>query len=51
MIQEVGSKNELESMAAKLETEVIQLTSDVSSLKIKLNNISNYDGRRRNYGA
>ena len=44
MIQEVGSKNELESMAAKLETEVIQLTSDVSSLKIKLNNISNYDG-------
>ena len=44
MIQEVGSKNELESMAAKLETEVVQLTSDVSSLKIKLNNISNYDG-------
>ena len=44
MIQEVGSKNELESMAAKLETEVIQLTSDISSLKIKLNNISNYDG-------
>lgn len=44
MILEVGSKTELESMAEKLEAEVIQLTSDVSSLKIKLNNISNYDG-------
>ena len=44
MIQEIGSKTELETMAAKLETEVIQLTSDVSSLNTKLNNISNYDG-------
>ena len=44
MIQEVGSKTELESMAGKLETEVIQLTSDVSLLKTKLSNISNYDG-------
>lgn len=44
MILEVGSKTELESMAEKLEAEVIQLTSDLSSLKIKLNNISNYDG-------
>ena len=44
MILEVGSKSELESMAGKLETEVIQLTSDVSSLKSKFNNISNYDG-------
>ena len=44
MVLEVGSKTELESMAGKLETEVIQLTSDVSSLKSKFNNISNYDG-------
>ena len=44
MVQEVGSKSELESMAGKLETEVIQLTSDVSTLKSKFNNISNYDG-------
>ena len=44
MIQEIGSKTELETMAAKLETEVIQLTSDVSTLKSKFNNISNYDG-------
>jgi hypothetical protein len=44
MIQEIGSKTELETMAAKLETEVIQLTSDVSSLNTKLNNLSNYDG-------
>ena len=44
MIQEVGSKTELESTAGKLETEVIQLTSDVSLLKTKLSNISNYDG-------
>ena len=40
MVQEVGSKSELESMAGKLETEVIQLTSDVSTLKSKFNNIS-----------
>ena len=44
MVLEVDSKTELESMAEKLETEVIQLTSDVSSLKSKFNNISNYDG-------
>ena len=44
MVLEVDSKTELESMAGKLETEVIQLTSDVSSLKLKFNNISNYDG-------
>ena len=44
MVQEIGSKSELESMAGKLETEVIQLTSDVSTLKSKFNNISNYDG-------
>ena len=28
MVLEVGSKTELESMVGKLETEVIQLTSD-----------------------
>ena len=44
MIQEIGSKSELEIMAGKLETEVVQLISDVSNLKSKLKNISNYDG-------
>ena len=33
MIQEIGSKSELEIMAGKLETEVVQLISDVSNLK------------------
>ncbi len=44
MIQEISSKSELDSLAGKLETEVLQLTSDVSTLKTKLSNISNYDG-------